>query len=704
VAAALAGALWQAIFGPADAAQTGRITIDAAAGPIARFNPRQAFGAAIDGMGRGEVARLFTPFNIARMNEAGLGPITYRLRTELGIEAWHWSEEGAWSDPVRKQGYWVSSDHPAAPVLTSWGYALPRRGDTIDQANNNGYSRLDDGDPATFWKSNPYLDPRYTGAAEARPQWVVVEFDRARPVDAARIDWATPYARRYRVQYWVGVDEYDDEGRWVTFPGGAVTTGLGGQERLKLSARPIRTRFVRLLLEASSNTAPAGSNDPRDAIGYAIGEVALGVTGPAGELVDAVRHAPNRVGQTLMHVSSTDPWHQAVDRDADLEQPGFDLVYGGGVTRGAPMMVPVGAYYDTPENAAAEIRFLEARHYPIGKVELGEEPDGQYIDAEDFGALYLEFADALHRVDPRLSLGGPSLEQAIADLWLDPSPDRSWTSHFIGYLRSRGRLADLNFFTFEHYPFDDLCGDLNDKLMAETGLMDAALARFRADGVPTNIPWLISEYGFSAFGGQGEVEPQSALLNADIVAQFMAGGGAGAYLFGYGPDGAYRGAKPCAGAGNLMLWQADDDGQARSPMPTFWGARMLALDWAGEGDGPDSLYATASDVRDPAGRPLVVAYALKRPDGTWAVLLLNRDGHAVHKVRLDIRRADGAEPRPLAGPLDLVQWGAAQYVWRADGAGGAPIRDLPPRRFREPGPATAIALPANSITVVRAPA
>ena len=76
------------------------------------------------------------------------------------------------------------------------------------------------------------------------------------------------------------------------------------------------------------------------------------------------------------------------------------------------MLVPAGVLYDTPENAAAEIRFLKAR-YPVRQIEMGEEPDGQYVSPEHEAGLYLQFATAIHNVDPRLALGGPSFQSGI---------------------------------------------------------------------------------------------------------------------------------------------------------------------------------------------------------------------------------------------------------------------------------------------------
>jgi len=79
------------------------------------------------------------------------------------------------------------------------------------------------------------------------------------------------------------------------------------------------------------------------------------------------------------------------------DQIGFDLFYTSGVTRGLPAMIPIGMLYGTPEDAAAEIAYIEKR-LSDSYVEMGEEPDGHYTLPEDYAALYVQFAEALHRL------------------------------------------------------------------------------------------------------------------------------------------------------------------------------------------------------------------------------------------------------------------------------------------------------------------
>jgi hypothetical protein len=110
--------------GQSGPARPERIVIDLAAGPVARFSPDQAFGAVIDGLGKGRVDQVYTPGNIRAIKSAGFGSTAYNLRTELGIEAWHWTDEGTWSDAAHAQGYWTGSDHPRRPVWKASGDVL----------------------------------------------------------------------------------------------------------------------------------------------------------------------------------------------------------------------------------------------------------------------------------------------------------------------------------------------------------------------------------------------------------------------------------------------------------------------------------------------------------------------------------------------------------------------------------------------------
>jgi hypothetical protein len=678
---------------------------------IASFRPDRAWGAALDGQDEGEIGDRYTAGNLAEMNSTGLGPVAYRLRTELAIEAWHWNPEGRWSDSARQQGYWVSNDRSSAPIEVSYGYRLPRRGRTRDDGNDDGYSRIDDGDPASYWKSNPYLDPRYTGESEAaHPQWLVVDLGAAHPVNAARVAWGAPWPRRYRFEYWDGDQslwiDRNPHGSWRPFPAGSIENGQGGEPTLSLAPRPVVTRFVRVTLWESSHAAVAGSTDPRDSLGFALREIALGTLDESGKLADVVRHGTNAARQSWVLVSSTDPWHRARDRDPRVMQPGFDLVFRSGLTHQQPVLLPVGVLYDTPENAAALLRFLRARGYPVERLELGEEPDGQRVAVEDYAALYLQFARALHGVDPTVTLGGPSWQSARNDV-LAVWPDRprsgvrpGWVGRFLDYLESHGGQREFGFFSFEWYPFDDPCAATAPQLAAAPALLAAALGELREEGLLDSIPRIMTEYGYSPYSGPAEVEITSALLNAEAVGGFFSRGGSQAYVYGLEPGRILR--EPgCSRWGNNLLFLADTTGQARYRMPAYHAARLLTSAWADSSGGIHELYS-AQVARSPGGQaePLVSAYALRRPDQRWGVLLVNRDPRHAWSVETRIRARGSGSGRALEGPLEIWQYGTAQYRWLDDGPRGRPVRNLPPsHRVLERGTGPVI-LPPYSLTVV----
>jgi hypothetical protein len=675
------------------------VTVDVARGPVNRFRPDEALGAGVDGHSRGDADAIYTPGNVREMLSAGLLPLTYRLRTELGIEAWHWNPRGTWSDSLHHRGYWTSDSTADAPILASYGYRLPRRGNTIDQANDDGWSRLDDGDTATFWKSNPYLDPRFTsGDGTSHVQWVLVDLGARVPVDAARIAWGEPYAVRYAVQWWDGEDfpEPDEkpDGQWRTFAGGSVDRGTGGTAALRLAEAPVRARWIRILLLDGSRTAPAGSTDPRDSLGFAIRELSIGEM-DGGRFVDHVRHAASHAEQTIVYASSTDPWHREEDRDDGTEQPGLDRVAASGLARGLPMLVPVSVLYDVPGNAAAELAYLRARRIPLRAIEMGEEPDGQWVRPEDFAFLYLRVVDALRRVDPAVVTGGPSLQTPYTPemaSWTEGGPELGWTGRVLRYLAAKGRARDLAFLSFEYYPWDETCDAPGPQLAATPARLDSALDNLRRDGVPSDLPWYVTEYGWSAFSGRAEVDVDGALLNADVVGASLTRGAAAAYLYGYEPTNLER-AENCEQWGNNALFLADGRGQVRARTATYWGARLLTHEWA-QADAPSRTHEVFAVS---TGDRRLTAYAVRRPDGAWAVMLINKDPSHPRTVRLRFREIGGV--REMAGGADVFRFGRAQYAWRADGPNGRVVRSLPPAHTVRGG--ETMVLPAYSLTVVR---
>lgn len=689
-------------FVPAHQERMVTVTVDTTA-PASHFIPSQALGAGVDGHELGETEQQLSPANIAAMRSAGLRPLTYRLRTELAGEAWHWNPKGTWSDAGRRQGYWTSASTPASRIKLSYGYRLPRRGNTIDQANDDGYSRIDDGDLRTFWKSNPYLDEHFTGQKDSlHPQWLMIDLGEPMAVNAIRIVWAQPFANRFVVQYGDFVGPEDLSQRlptdWHAFPQGEIQMAHASGQFKQLSDHPLNVRYVRIRLDESSGIWPRNSHDIRDRLGFAIREIYLGAIDSAGRFHDLLRHGPDHDKQTTIYVSSTDPWHREVDRDQNTEQPGFDFIFSSGLTNGLSMLVPAPVLYDTPENAAAEIKYLTARGYPIDRIEMGEEADGQFIDAEHYGQLYLQFVDELRRANPKLHFGGPSMQ----DIEQSQVPGRiefgkgGWLGRLLQYLRGRGRLRDFSFFSFEWYPFGDDCDRPGVQLQDAPSMLADALGELQRGGLTHDIPWIISEYGYSAFGARAEIDLEGALVNADSVARFLTLGGDVAYLYGYEASHVIKETE-CS-AGNNMMFFLDESGHAGMPTPAYWGARLLAQEWVKPGDEMHDLYRASSDLENEQGEQVVTAYALHRPDGLWSLMLINKDPNQAHEARIVFWNKSGTSA--FATPLDVVQFSPRQYQLSSDRENPVPIKSDPPARFTV-GPPAPINLPAYSLTVIR---
>jgi hypothetical protein len=635
------------------------------------FSPLRALGAGIDRLESGSTDTLYSKPVLDQVLASGWGTVTYRSNTELHVEAWHWNPKGTWSDAAGR-GYFTGSTELGAPIRHSFGYPLPRRGFTHNEGTETvGYSRLTDGDTNSFWKSNPYLSPVFTGESDAElPQWLVVDLGKTRAVNALRVAWAEPYAERYQIEYWTGEDALrkPGAGEWRSFANGAVEGAHGGTPTHRLAAAPVDARFVRITMSDSSETCSKNdAADRRNCVGYAVRELYLGTVAESGEFHDILQHAPSQA-QSATACSSVDPWHTPQDLDEKAgDQSGLDLFYTSGATRGLPAMVPVSTLYGTPEDSAAQISYLKKRGYPISHIELGEEPDGQYMTPEHYGALYIQWARALHALDPTLLLGGPAFTGQNEDIlaWPDKHGERSWLKRFLGYLKAHGRASDFAFLSFEHYPYEP-CKATWDSLYDEPKLISHIMQVFRDDGLAADVPMLITEVNLSWYANQTSVENLAGLWLADYVGAFLEAGGQASYYFHYLPVPLYPG---CDGTwGTFGMFKSSAKAPIEQPAAQYWASQLLTTYWAKPGNEPHELYGVAGDALDSAGRQVITAYALKRPDAQWSLMLVNKDPAQPRTIRVAFRDSASGKVQSFVGEVAVSEIGAETYRWQANGA------------------------------------
>jgi len=700
VCLAAACALWCSVRAPrasaqasAAAVQIGTVRVDATPGhEINSFDPDAALGSSLDVLSRIDINKVFTPHILQEALSAGWGPLTYRNNTELRMAAWHWTENGTWSDAVHRSGYFTGSPELKDPIRYILAYSLPHRGFATSG------DRPLAGPNLTYWKSNPYLTSKFTGESDAlHPQWVVVDLQTEKNVNAIRIQWENPYATKYQVEYFAGTNALDfdggPKGEWKVFQSGAVNHSQGGTVTLRLTNTPVSTRYLRILMTESSNTCDEhGADDVRNCVGYAIQQIEVGTIDQKGAFLEVASSPTER--RTTYCVSSIDPWHSAddVNDTGAYQHTGFDLLFTSGITNNLPAMIPVTMLYGTPDDAAAQIAYIEKRGYNIGYVEMGEEPDGKHAMPEDYAALYIQWATAIHKVDPKLKLGGPIFEGVNEDIkvWPDAQGRNSWMGRFVDYLKSHGRLSDLAFVSFEHYPFEP-CTITWKSLYVEPQLMKHVLQVWRDDGVPQNVPLMVTENHLAAELTGPMTTIFAALWLADNIGSFFEGGGAAFYHSPIQPQDIRN---TCLGWASWSNFVSDENYNIRGYTSPYFAARMINTEWTQHRSGLHHMFSSSTDIKDADGNVLVTSYVVHRPDDSWSLMLVNRDESNPHTVRVVFNNSNSKQDAAFGGPVHFSTFGSEQYVWINDG----------PNSHADPdGPIVAYTVTANSQTTFTLP-
>ena len=347
----------------------------------------------------------------------------------------------------------------------------------------------------------------------------------------------------------------------------------------------------------------------------------------------------------------------------------------------------------------AEIQYLLRRNYSLERIELGEEPDGQWVSPEDYAALYAGVARRIADLKSPLKIGGPSLQNFEDQLltWADASGNRSWMNRFLKY--ARGISAPFDFFSFEFYPFDNVCADPAPQLLKIPKRLGAMMDSLRKDGVPADIPWLMTEYGYSVFAGRPEVDIEGALFNADTVGAFLSLGGAKPYLYGYEPN--YLQDELKCSWGNLMMLQLTPKSDQLNRLSDLLcrSTPHERMDAAGKRVSRDiSRDHKRNKKRRARSDALYRNGVCSATTGQAVGLTRNQQGSQTRSaVECAVQNFPAhKQPMNFVGKVETIQFSRAQYAWRADGPNGHPIRSLPPVQFTREASATTYELPPYS--------
>jgi hypothetical protein len=216
--------------------------------------------------------------------------------------------------------------------------------------------------------------------------------------------------------------------------------------------------------------------------------------------------------------------------------------------------------------------------------------------------------------------------------------------------------------------------------------------------VPLEVPLMITEDHLAAELTGPMSTIFSALWLADNVGAFFEGGGA---VFHHSPIQPESVHNSCLGWATWSNFVADQDYNISGYTALYFAARMINLEWVQHRSGTHQMFSSSTDIKDEQGNVLVTSYAVRRPDGSWSLMLVNRDENNDHIVRV-VFEGERNKPGSFLGSVAMTTFGSRQYVWKDEGPASHADPDGPPVAMTvASSPQTTFTLPKASITVLR---
>jgi len=544
---------------------------------------------------------------------------------------YHWNGRGAFDST----GIW----HPDT-TADSTGFLSTNLycGTTSSNWGTTRYSRVTDGDTATFWWSDPLI-------TKSSP-YIYLSWPDAQKIDSVRILWGERYSRNFEVQVWDGPvsppgPHQMNESKWITIY--TDTAGSG-----TVTAFACSTRTTHALRVISYRGSDGSDVQIREIFVYSEG-------------TRVTSNTPKQASQTPAYALST---HPGCEPDQQYLWD-FERFMAYLDTLGYPAVPVICVNYGTgtPEEAAAWVHFANnVKKFNIRYWQIGNEMDGQWeiggpVNAYTYAEKYILFVKAMKAVDPDIKILGPVVS----------SPDRisgeydgkSWLEsvlYKVGEAEKKDSCTYIDGIDFHSYPYWPVSEfDLQDMALASDFVFnhsDSMLAwinRYLYNPESTLV--MFSEYNASVIMSSALKQPINGIVNANLNAGL-------AQKFGYRAmsviwDSWERGAYGADNThGSLSLF--NEGGAAfkpswnYAPSSAFWGNFMVTCLWL---DPDKENYLIASD----AGRNGRLRYYGNATGNDARVLVLNLSTTDTSDVDVTMNGVDYSK-------VEIYSWGPREFT------------------------------------------
>jgi len=184
---------------------------------------------------------------------------------------------------------------------------------------------------------------------------------------------------------------------------------------------------------------------------------------------------------------------------------------------------------------------------------------------------------------------------------------------------------------------------------------------WREDGLPSNVPMLITESNLSSDATESFMDIFGGLWLADYIGTFLNAGGSGVYYFHYLP---LQMENNCNDSlGTFGMFTVTPEYEIKQPLSQYFASRMINYEWLQHDGGTHTIFPSTGAYADDAGHTFVTSYIVLRPDGEWAVMLVNRDQENAHPVEVNFRDREAKTDSYFSGKIQAATFGREQYLW-----------------------------------------